>query len=206
MENPSIIGLPPNRPNIKYVVARRSDMPTFCRQITDELILQPAHMPKTVVFCRSLQNCATFFATIKNMKGKYITDPPGAEYYGSLQFRLVEVFTSVSTKEIPEAVLKEFCKCNSTLRLLVATTAFGTGVDCPDIEQIINWGYPNTLEEFVQETGRGGRDGWLTQAILYPTRFGKVTYAMKSYQMNTKTCRRRKLFENFLFNNNESAG
>ena len=109
-----------------------------------------------------------------------------------------------------EAVLKEFCRCNSTLRLLVATTAFGMGVDCPDIERIINWGCPNTLEELVQETGRGGRDGRLTQAILYPTRLGKkVTNAMKSYQINTETCRRRKLFESFLFNNdekNESTG
>ena len=70
-------------------------------------------------------------------------------------------------------MLKEFCKSNSTLRLLVATTAFGMGVDYPDIEQIINWGCPSTLEEFVKKTGRGGRDRQLTQAILYPTRFGK---------------------------------
>ena len=56
---------------------------------------------------------------------------------------------------------------------MVATTAFGMGMDCPDIEQIINWAYPNTLQELVQETGRGGRDGCLTQAILHPTKFGK---------------------------------
>lgn len=173
MENPVIIGLPPNRLNIKYIVENSTDIPTFCRQITDELILKRAQMPKTVVFCRTLQNCATFFATIKKMMGKNITDPPGAVYNCHLQFRLVEVFTAVSTTEMREAVIKEFCKCDSTLRLLVATTAFGMGVDCPDIERIINWGCPNTLEELVQETGRGGRDGRQTQAILYPTRFGK---------------------------------
>lgn len=132
--------------------------------------------------------------------GKRITDPPGAQYDGHLESRLVEVFTAVSTPQMREAVLKEFCKCDTRLRLLIATTAFGMGVDCPDIERIINWGCPNTLEELVQETGRGGRDGRLVQAILYPTRCGKkVTHAMKNYQSNNDTCRRRKLFESFLF-------
>jgi len=102
-----------------------------------------------------------------------------------------------------EAVLKEFCRIGSTLRLLVATTAFGMGVDCPDIERVINWGCPNTLEELVQETGRGGRNGCQTEAILYPTRFGKkVTTAMKNYLTNTEICRT-KLFETFLFSNAE---
>lgn len=201
MEDPSIIGLPPDRVNIKYIIESGIDIPTFCRQMTDDLILKRSQMEKTVVFCRSLQNSATIFATIKKMLGTYITDPPGAMYNGTLQFRLVEIFTSVSTTEMREAVLKEFCKINSTMRLLVATTAFGMGVDCPDIAKIINWGCPNTLEELVQETGRGGRDGRQVQAILYPTRFGKkVTSAMKSYQKNTEICRRRVLFENFLFN------
>jgi len=133
--------------------------------------------------------------------GKNITDPPGALYDGVVQFRLVDVFTSVSSPEMREALL-EFCKSGSILRLLVATTAFRMGVDCPDIERIINWGCPNTLEELVQETGRGRRDGRLTEAILYPTRFGKnVTNAMKKYVGNTKMCRRTLLFEDFLFSN-----
>jgi len=157
-------------------------------------------MPKTVIFCRTLQNCATFFATIKRLLGKNITDPPGALYNGHLECRLVEVFTAVSTPKMREAVLKEFCKPDTKLRVLVATTAFGMGVDCPDIDIIINWGCPNTLEELVQETGRGGRDGRSVKATLYPTRSGKkITQAMKKYRGNTKTCRRRQLFKNFLF-------
>ena len=56
-------------------------------------------------------------------------------------------------------VLKEFCKVASTLRLLIATTAFGLGVDCKDIKRVINYGTPGTLEELVQELGRAGRMG-----------------------------------------------
>jgi len=64
-------------------------------------------------------------------------------------------------------VLLEISKPNTVLRLLVATTAFGLGVDCPGIERVINYGSPRTLEELVQESGRGGRNGCQTEAVLY---------------------------------------
>ena len=38
--------------------------------------------------------------------------------------------------------------------------------NCRNITQIINWGVPTSLEELVQETGRGGRDGSEAEAIL----------------------------------------
>jgi len=129
-------------------------MQDFTQKIIDDLI-----MPKTIVFCRSLQDCATFFEIIKKRLGKNITDPPHAPYDELVDFRLVDRFTAVLSTETREALLREFCKYNSRLRLMIATTAFGMGVDCPDIEKVINWGCPNTLEELVQETGRGGRDG-----------------------------------------------
>ena len=40
------------------------------------------------------------------------------------------------------------------------------GVDCPDIRQVLHYGPPNLVEEYVQETGRAGRDGLPSKAIL----------------------------------------
>ncbi len=42
---------------------------------------------------------------------------------------------------------------------MVCTTAFGMGVDVPNVEVVIRVGCPSTLEELVQEFGRAGRDG-----------------------------------------------
>ena len=65
-----------------------------------------------------------------------------------------------STAQLNKAhVLKEFPKNDSVLRIVFATVAFGIGVDIPDVEQFVHWGAPRGLEQFVQESGRDGRDG-----------------------------------------------
>ena len=198
METPVLIGLPPDRINIKYSVKPCPSLTEFCNQITSELMSKRALTPKTVIFCRSLQNCANMFAMMKRMLGSNITEPAGIE--AGLQVRLIDVFTAVSTTMMREMVLEVFRNSSTNLRILIATTAFGLGVDCPDIERIINWGSPNTLEELVQETGRGGRNGRQVDAILYTKKIGKkLTTDMREYQDNDKECRRRKLFKHFLF-------
>ena len=55
--------------------------------------------------------------------------------------------------------IHNWCPSDSTVQVMVCTTAFGMGVDVPDIELVTRIGCPSSLEELVQEFGRGGRDG-----------------------------------------------
>ena len=84
----------------------------------------------------------------------------------------------------------------------MATVAFGMGLDSPNVRYVLHWGPPENLEQYVQETGRGGCDGAKTKCILYfsPKDLGAkhhITDGMKAYCENTVECRQVLLMRQF---------
>lgn len=88
------------------------------------------------------------------------------------------------SQSVKKAEMQKWLQDSS--RIMVATTAFGMGIDKPDVRAVIHYAIPESLESYFQEAGRAGRDGSDARATLLISP-SDTTRARKQFTDNLPT-------------------
>lgn len=148
LEQAQVVCLPFIRSNLEYLVLQ----PPSEAQKRQALLRILQHWQKT-----GSGSALVYAATRKETE--LLT--AWAQSYG---FTRAETYHAGLTPERKEATLKRFLGKGRSL--LFCTSAFGMGVDKPDIRLVIHYSPPTSLEAYSQEVGRAGRDGLSAVCVL----------------------------------------
>jgi len=188
--------------------AARADILHVLRMPDAEVVVTSFDRPNLEFAVRRVQDDRERFAVVLAA----VQRAPAASLIYTPTRRLTELVTRallrVSVRAAPyhaglsantrRRVLRAFL--GDQVRVIVATSAFGMGIDKPDVRRVLHWGPPPTLEAYYQEAGRAGRDGnasaclilWRQQDLAW----GDLAPDMRRY-VETRRCRRRMLLEYF---------
>jgi len=130
-----------DRPNIRYTVQPKINAYGQLKSFLDDMSGESA-----IVYCLSRKRVE---AVAEKLRDDGINAAP---YHAGLP--------SEERSRVQEAFLRD------DLKVVVATVAFGMGIDKPNVRAVAHYDLPKNLEGYYQETGRAGRDGLDSQALL----------------------------------------
>uniref|UniRef100_T1J5N4 RecQ-like DNA helicase BLM n=1 Tax=Strigamia maritima TaxID=126957 RepID=T1J5N4_STRMM len=144
-----------NRSNLKYEVRKKTSKIQVNKDLS-ELINTKFSRACGIVYCLSKQECEDV-AQYLSMNGIKAF----AYHAGLAASKRVEVQDGWS---------------NNKFKVVCATIAFGMGIDKPDVRFVVHYSLPKSIEGFYQESGRAGRDGLLSNCVLYFSFRDKLRY------------------------------
>lgn len=195
-----IVAVSPNKKNIFYEAVSMSNVEDDFELVVEDLAENNIRAKRLLVYCRSLDMCSTLYAHFMYTLGEKSYFPTGANHISDN--RLFGMYHSCTDQYNKKVIVESFSKPDGVVRVVFATMALGMGIDFKNVYHVVHYGAPRSLDDYLQESGRVGRDGHQAFSKVYwkpaeaPIKKNKAIYrnreiaAVRRYLENLETCRR----------------
>ena len=148
----------PDRQNIAYVsqhIQSAQEVNDYSGWLVEAVKENGENNERVLIYCQTVKQCASLYQLFANELSELM--------YSEKSFdprkRLVEMLHSMTPASVKNTVPDSFSQENGDIRVLIATVAFGMGVNTKGVRTAIHVGPPKNLEAYAQESDRCGRDG-----------------------------------------------
>ena len=198
LQNCVEISQSPNKPNITYSVQYMDNnvpVEQYFGWLVEELRVLGSQTERTIVYCQTIKQCSMLYSQFSQRLGGQLY----SESTKDPKKRRVEMLHSLSPKLVKDTVLLNMSQEDGSIRVLICTIAFGMGVNCRAVHRIVHFGPSKSVEAYVQETGRAGRDGQPSTALLLykSIMLLQVDKDMRDYVKGNYHCRREFIMKHF---------
>ena len=131
-----------------------SDPLATFKPLIDELNEKRLACDRVIIYCPRIRVVAALYGIFKAELGVDIfVDRETC----NRRERLVEMYHDRVDEQNKDEILASFSEESGCIRALIATIAYGMGMNCKGIKDVIHYGPPQNLERYLQESGRAGR-------------------------------------------------
>ena len=127
MCNPCVLTLSPCKDNIVYCVTRITSLGDAFIPLVEEIQVKRTSTARSVIFCRTMEDCATLYLFFRQKLEQAFTEPVGVPDLS--MYRLIDMFHGHNEVSVRENIVKLFTSL-SQLRIVICTVSFGMGIDC----------------------------------------------------------------------------